>query len=308
MAILFWGLGEAVLRFIVQRRVSAADNSFLAVPTGMIVFSGCAQFAANLSLPVLHGIYYATIGLAVAGGTAAFASIRPHLRQAVPWGWGYIAVIALVGVTHYLPLGQYDCLRTADGGMRWAYVDCSFQQAITGLLMNVAEHESPPPKVPGFACQKLNYHYGRNAAAGLMASMLGMSSADVTARAMPWLALLSLAGLAVYLGRRTAPDAPLASLAGLSAVALVFLLPSLASVCSNIVDTSIRHPLIVIPWFAGPLGHLNGWDGAWAHFFLSGSGLWGSLVACTVLALMVSVPEGDAEVVGLPWGPTVNAY
>ena len=126
-----------------------------------------------------------------------------------------------------------------------------------------------------------------------MAYWLRMPVADVTSRGLTWIGLMALISATIAAGRRMAIQLGREPLAGLLALALVFLTPSLQTLYANNRDTSLRHPLIVIPPRWEVIG-TNVWEGAYG--LAAGTGfsvVCACITAFTVVALLTE--EGAAN-------------
>ena len=297
--VVLFGFGQAFLYFTGGQAIRGGVSTLLALPAGVVVFSGLAQVTHHRGLP-----FWPLLGVALAltpfGLWCAGQALRRCWKERVTYGWMYLIVILLVGLTYYLPKSQHDSVRTADQGVEWFYPDSAFHEAIVAVLSN----NIAPLRNPGFYSQELSYHYGRHALASSLVEIFGISAGDSLARSIPMLGLASLALAAISLGRATARNAKEKPLAGLLAVILVFFLPSILAIGMNEGHSCSRLPQHIVPpnivssELSLPLG-----DSSFIHYLGGGSILWAGIVVLTVASLLSqendSVGRGARR--ALPW-------
>jgi hypothetical protein len=286
--LVLFGFGQAVLWLMLGLNHCSRSSLYLALPAGIIAFAGIVQLSNNLGYQLTYWLLPLAAALAVPGCAGAWKTLRPHLRKTVPFGWCYVAVIAIVWVIYYLPISQLDSVPTKDGGIKWMYGDWIFHESVRQELANSLTWKELPPRTPGFCRLPLCYQYGSHGIGAQIMYWLGMTAPDA-GRALSWLGLLSIMSAAICVGCCTAVREARKPLAGLLALVLPFLTPSLSMLFANDSDTSFRHPLIIIPpklaVFVADIWNVG-------YGLAGGSVVWTCVIAFTVVALLT---EEEAE-------------
>jgi hypothetical protein len=288
-AVLF-GFGRCLL---VSKACDGTTRELLALPAGLIAFSGLAQGAHHLGLSVWLAIAVA-LGSAPAGLFFAWRRLRAPCthgrrgRAPVAYGWLYLAAIVLVGLADYSRKGMCDAIAPAGGGMHWIYPDMATHEAFARLLA-----AGPQAASAALPAQPLVYHYGRHVMAYAESLALGLPINDAMSRSCHMLGLFGLVASAIALGRAAAPREE-RSLAGALAIFLVMLLPSLYLIVANLGDSCSRTPQVIfdVARIKTELG-LGTSDVVFGHFSDGGSYLWAAVVALTV-ATLLATRETDA--------------